>query len=238
MSALSFATASHNGTNLDAPPTAAGVYDIALALPDQSTARFTLSLPPAFDSRPAEPRPLVLVLHYGGQPTPFYGRPLIEQLFAPAWQELDAIYVAPQSIDGAWNTAANEAFVMQLLELIEATYAVDAARVVVAGYSMGAIGSWHFIQAYPERFSAAVPVAGISRGELSCPVPVYALATPTDEVFDYAAISSAIETLRDSGCRVELTEVDARGHYDLNGFKPALSAVHPWLDSVWSAAND
>ena len=39
-------------------------------------------------------------------------------------------------------------------------HAIDKAKVVVTGYSMGGAGTWHFAEKYPERFSAAIPVAG------------------------------------------------------------------------------
>ena len=39
-------------------------------------------------------------------------------------------------------------------------HAVDMKRIAVTGFSVGGTGSWHFAAKYPERFSAAIPVAG------------------------------------------------------------------------------
>ncbi len=231
MTVLNLVAATVNAETAGSLPRSAGVYDIEVALDANRRGRFTLARPAGIDS--AQPRPLVVVLHYAGQPTRYYGRPLVEQLFEPAWRELGALYVAPESLDGQWSSAANEAFVLNLVDTLQNEYAVDRARIVVAGYSMGAIGSWHFITHYPERFSAAVPVAGFPRAEVGCAVPVYTLATESDEIFDYQNMSTAVEALRQRGCAIEFARVDARGHYDVNGFATALAAVAPWLYNVW-----
>jgi poly(3-hydroxybutyrate) depolymerase len=236
MTLLSLETVAVNGEAQQGMPRAAGIYDIETRLDDNRTVRFTLSLPQTIEAALAPP--LVMVLHYAGQPTRFYGRPLVEELFEPAWRELNAIYVAPEAVDGQWTSATNEAYVLQLLDLLQETYATDKQRTTVAGYSMGAIGSWHFIGNYPERFSAAVPVAGFPRSEVECSVPVYTLATESDEIFDYARLRGAVEALQSNGCEIEFATVDARGHYDVNGFGTALRLVVPWLEKIWHTAGN
>ncbi|MCB1748316.1 MAG: dienelactone hydrolase family protein [Gammaproteobacteria bacterium] len=215
---------------IDAPQ-AAGLHDLELRDDANRAARFTLALP----DTPAPPggHPLVLVLHYGGQPTRYYGRPLLEHLFGPALAALSPILVAPESRGASWSEPANEAFAMALLETVAANYAVDPARLVVGGYSLGAMGAWHLIEHYPERFSAAIPVAGLPNARVTAPVPVYTLATPSDEIFEYAAIERLVETLREHGRDVELVRVEAQGHYDVTGFAPALGAAAAWLTRVW-----
>ncbi len=130
-------------------PRTPGVHDIETRLDTGARARFTLALPDAFDA--ARTYPLIVVLHYGGHPTRYYGRPLVEQLFRPALAGLSAIYLAPESTGGQWTDAANESFVMRLLDAIAEYYPVDPDRIVVAGYSMGAIGSWYLLEHYPQR---------------------------------------------------------------------------------------
>ena len=77
-----------------------------------------------------------------------------------------AIIVAPDSIRGDWNTAENERGVNLLLDSVLASlasYSIDTKKIVVTGFSMGGTGTWHFAQKYPQRFSAAVPLAGPRR---------------------------------------------------------------------------
>ena len=83
-------------------PTIPGVHDILST--NFNARRFTLSLPNRIDSKNGNP--IVLILHYGGDPTPYYGRPLIETLYQPNWHELDAIMIAPESSGGSWDAAS------------------------------------------------------------------------------------------------------------------------------------
>ena len=234
MSLLDDAQLRIDGVPAAGVPDTPGTYDVETRLDARRRGRFTLRLPAA---RTGARRPLCLVLHYGGEPTRFYGRPLLEQLFAPALDALGACFVAPEALGGTWTDAANENYVMQLLDGVVATFALDAARVVVAGYSMGAIGCWHFIEHYPERFSAALPVAGLPAAPLTTLVPVYTFATPGDEIFPLERFADLVAARRAAGQHIRFTQVDAHGHYDVQGFAPALRAALPWLLDIWAPAS-
>ena len=212
-------------------PTTPGTHDIEITLADGRAARYTLSVPA--EPAPGGGRALVLVLHYAGTPTRFYGRPLLEYLFAPALRELAPVLVAPESRHGQWHSEENEAFVMQLLDGACQAYGIAAARVVVGGYSMGAIGTWHFIEHYPERFAAALPVAGYPNRELTCPVPVHAFHSARDELFPLAPLADKVAVLAAAGQPITLTTTEVNGHYDVNGYGPALAAAAPaWLAAI------
>jgi predicted peptidase len=216
--------------NVDAGiPRAAGVYDIQTRLANQAAGRFTLSLPEAMASAP-----LVVVLHYAGQPTRFYGRPLLTGLIEPALRSLDAVFVAPESLGGQWHEEANEVFVIGLIKQLTALYPIAADRIVVTGYSMGAIGTWHFITHYPELFSAAIPIAGFPNRELRSAVPVHAFHSAQDELFPLDHLREAASEAQAAGTRLELTETTVNGHFDVNGYAPALARVPEWLEGVWS----
>ena len=85
---------------------------------------------------------------------------LMKVLVVPGLSDLGAIMVAPETMDRAWDTTANERAVIALLDAVQTAYRIDARRVVVTGFSMGGAGTWHFAARFPERFSAAVPMAG------------------------------------------------------------------------------
>lgn len=211
-------------------PTTPGLHDVETTLADGRAARYTLSVPATGQGAP----PLVLVLHYGGTPTRFYGRPLVEYLFEPALRALSPVLVAPESRNGQWHSEENEAFVMALLDGALAAYGADPARVVVAGYSMGAIGTWHFLEHYPERFSAALPVAGYPQRELDTTLPVHAYHSESDELFPLGPLAARLDALTAAGKPVTLTTAAVNGHFDVNGYAPALAAsAAAWLSKVW-----
>jgi len=211
-------------------PQTPGIHDVEIKGQDGRARRYTVSVPGAA----AERRPLVLVLHYAGTPTRFYGRPLIEYLVGPALSPHAPVLVAPESAGGPWHSEANEAFVMHLLMRASAAYAIDDGRRVVCGYSMGAIGTWHFLMHYPEHFSAALPIAGFPNQELSCPRPVHAFHSARDELFALAKLEGIVTALAAIGADISLTTADVNGHYDVNGYAPVLAQAVPWLRAVWA----
>ncbi|MEQ8660705.1 MAG: hypothetical protein RLW62_07805 [Gammaproteobacteria bacterium] len=210
-------------------PQAPGIHDVERVDDDGRRTRFTLALPAA----PAPAPPLLVVLHYAGQPTRFYGRPLLEQLFVPAFGALGAVMVAPESLGGQWTEPANEAWVIGLTDTLVAAYAVDANRVAIGGYSMGAIGSWQLAADYPERFGALLPLAGLPAGPVEATQPTRVLATPADELFAFERFEALAAECRATGRDVELVAVPAQGHYDVGAFRGALAALAPWLAARW-----
>jgi pimeloyl-ACP methyl ester carboxylesterase len=64
-----------------------------------------------------------------------------------------AIHVADR------RSGENEEAVNALLDMVMGHYAIDKKRVAVTGCSMGGTGSWHLAEKFPERFSAAIPIA-------------------------------------------------------------------------------
>lgn len=210
-----------------------GIHDIEFRDAQGRALRYTLSVPAA---APADGRPvLVVILHYAGTPTRYYGRPLLEYLFEPALRPLAPICIAPEAINGQWHTEENEALVMTLLEGAATAYGVDAARTVIGGYSMGAIGTWHFIEHYPARFSAALPVAGYPNRDFDCTLPVHAFHSASDELFALAPLAAKVATLAAAGRPITLTTAEVNGHYDVNGYRSALDAAPAWLNAVWAA---
>ena len=180
--------------------------------------RLSLHLP----AKPTNP-PLVLALHYGGQPVGYYGRGLLETLVVPAWRALDAVFVAPVSLGGAWQTADNLAALLALVEELTRVYATDRARAVVTGYSLGAAGCWHLAAEASPRFSAAVPLAGAPPNPTDpINVPVYALHSRADQLFGFADVEAAIAALVAGGTPIALHALASGGHFDVAAFVPAL----------------
>ena len=207
-------------------PEAAGLHDCDLTLDNGEAARFTLSLPTA---RGAD-TPLVLVLHYGGEPHGFYGRPLIEMLALPAWRSLDAVFIAPVASGGDWTTPRNRAFALDLLAAAEQHYGTSPARRLLVGYSMGAIGTWHLLDHAPDCFAAAVPMAGPAPA-LAHPLatPVHAVNSNADQLFPVTTTVHALEGLLATGAPVAWTVIEGVDHFAVPRFGEALANLAPWV---------
>lgn len=193
--------------------------------------RYVISIPK--DYSPSKPVPLVLALHYGGRPNGA-AQGLMLNLVQPALAGLGAVIVAPESIGGAWNSASNERAVTALLDAVQASYSIDSKKMAVTGFSMGGSGTWSFVAKNPDRFTAAVPVAGMpptSMGQWR--TPVFAIHSRDDEVMPIGPTEARIKELKQAGVRAELVVLTGISHGETNRFVDGLRRAVPRLKQVW-----
>lgn len=220
-------------------PSDPGTHELRLAREGRADVVYTLSLPDGFDLE-GEPRPLVLALHYSGKNRDHFGRGVLEGLVEPALRHLRPIIVAPDAPARGFIDAAAEGAVLALLDHLQAAYPIDPKRVLVTGFSMGGMGTWYLASRHPDRFTAAIPVAGSPRAlgddGLSAfeTLPVHAIHSVDDEVVAIDPARRAIAELKAAGAPAELTEVDGVTHYNVAGFVSSLREVSEWLERAWS----
>ncbi len=207
-----------------------GIHDELLRAGDLSV-RYAISIPKDLPS--ATPVPLILALHYGGRPNGA-GQGVLANLVQPALADLGAIIVAPESLGGAWSTAENERAVNALLDAVQASYRIDPKRIAVTGFSMGGTGAWYFAGKYPQRFSAAIPVAGMPPQSIGkWWTPVLAVHSRNDEVMPIGPTETRIKELQQNGGRAELVVLTGISHYETYRFVDGLRRAVPWLKEIW-----
>ena len=208
-----------------------GVHDEMFAPPGQPRVRYALSIPRGYSA--ARPVPLVLALHFGGNPNGA-ALGLVNVLVGPALADLGAIIVAPETMDRGWSSAANERAVPVLLDAVQAAYRIDARRVVVTGFSMGGAGTWHFASRFPERFSAAVPMAGRPPADIGAwSMPVLAIHSRNDEVVPIGPAEARIKALKSAGVDAEMIALTGIAHHETSRFTEGLRRAIPWLRDTW-----
>lgn len=240
--------------------------DRVLELKDGGTLRYGISTP-----KPAEktddataPRPLVLALHYGwqGDLPAGYGRSFLELLVAPGLGELGAVIVAPDCPENSWTHPRAEQAVLELIEQVRETHVIDDARIVVTGFSVGAMGTWFLASRHPDLFSAAIPMAGppvlvtvsdpmsglqeAARFLKAEPVvwpasllemPMLVIHSCDDELVPVQMASEAVRTLREAGGQIEFSELEKIGHFETPRYAEHLARAIPWLRQVWQGAS-
>lgn len=207
-----------------------GIHPQTFLLGD-TVVRYTILVPDGYSR--SVPAPLIVILHYGGEVTPFYGREMIEGLAQPAFQSLHAIIIAPDSTAGDWTTAKNDAAVVSLTRAIMKRYAVDPAKVVLTGYSMGGIGTWHIGNKHQDLFTAAIPIASQPAGGAAWTIPLYVIHSRNDEVLPIAPVRDHVSKLKAAGARVEWRELAGLTHYKTDAFVPALTETASGLEQSW-----
>ena len=218
----------------DSPVLTPGLHSLSLPRAGDPAIRYAISIPRNYS--PSTPVPLILALHFGvgGGDAAGAGREVVEILIGPALEKLGAIVVAPDSVRGDWSTPENEEAVNTLLDMVQARYSIDKKKIVVTGFSMGGAGSWHFAEKFPERFSAAIPVAGRPPASASgWRLPVLAIHSRDDQVAPFGPTEARIAELQKAGVNAKLILLTGITHYETYRFRDALRQAIPWLREVW-----
>jgi predicted peptidase len=219
----------------DVPVLSPGVYTRALERDDGPRLWYAISVPSTYNH--ATPVPLVLALHFGvqGGSSQYAGRDVLRILIGPALAELGAVMVAPDALEGGpWTTPDNERAVLALLDAVTKSYRIDAKKVIVTGFSMGGAGTWHFAAKYPNRFSAAVPVAGRPPDTMQgWRVPVFAVHSRNDQVVPIAPAERRVDELKRAGVSAEIVVLDGPTHFQTSAHAEGLKRAVPWLRQLW-----
>ena len=87
-------------------PSTPGLYHLTTQA-DGHTVSYTLRIPAGYDGHTA--LPVILCLHFGGQPSAFYGGRFLNLIPLPGFGSLAAILVAPTTDQSGWATPTGEA---------------------------------------------------------------------------------------------------------------------------------
>ena len=218
----------------DPPVFTPGLHSLKLARSGEPAVGYAIYIPADYST--ATPVPLVLALHFGvrGGDAAGAGGDVLQILVGPALADLGAILVAPDSVRGDWSSPENEKAVNALLDMVLAHYAIDSKKIAVTGYSMGGAGAWHFAEKFPERFSAAIPVAGRPPASAAgWRLPVLAIHSRDDQVVPFDPTEARIAELQKAGVNAKLIALTGITHYQTNRFAGALMRAVPWLREVW-----
>ena len=216
------------------PVLAPGLHSQTLPRANQPTIHYAISIPRNYS--PSARVPLILALHFGvgDGGSAGAGRDVVGILIGPALAALGAIIVAPDSMGGDWSSPENESAVNALLDMVLASYSVDTKKIAVTGFSMGGTGSWHFAAKYPERFSAAIPVAGRPPASAyGWRLPILAIHSRDDQVAPIGPTETRISELHKSGINAKLIVLTGVTHFETYRFVDGLRQAVPWLREIW-----
>jgi predicted peptidase len=214
-------------------PVGPGVHQLTVTMPSGVLIHYTLSVPLGYNGTMRHP--LIVALHYSGEVTPFYGRGMIDSLVKPAFDQLRAIAVAPDALDGGdWTSLANETAVVWLTRCLQKSYACDPKRVLLTGFSMGGQGTWYLAARHQDLFTAALPMSGFPvSGDAKWNIPVYVIHSQNDEVVPLPPTQKQVEVMKTKGANVELRVIAGVSHYQTIKFAGPLREAVPWLKQVW-----
>lgn len=202
--------------------------------PDGSQVRYGLAVPGGYDA--SRPRPLVVALHPGGGGTPFYGDGFMRSIFLPGLRELAPIMIAPDAPGGSWTDSRAEQAVMALMTAVLDEFAIDRRRIVVVGFSLGGRGAWYLSARHPDRFTAAIVMAGRSEEPLAdlAKIPTYVIHSRDDQVVPFNQAEARARALEKMGRPVRFDPLAGVGHHEMGGYLVALQRGGRWLSERWT----
>jgi len=193
--------------------------------------------------------PLVIGLHYGweGDMSPRHGSNFMRAFLEPVFARQDAVLVAPNCPERTWHHPRSEAAVLALRQQLITESGVAADHVVLAGYSLGGMGTWHLGARHPDCFAAGIAVAavpmlnpedpdnpglapftnlvardGLGWREGLARFPLWVVNSRADELIPFGAVAWAVEQMQRRGGQIVFIPLDDVGHYDSRHYVEAL----------------
>ena len=123
---------------------------------------------------------------------------------------IPAIFIIPQCPPSEnWGASMNSS-----LSTLIGQYENDCIGVYILGGSMGGTGTWSLANAYPQRFSGIMPVAGkpgTASASNFADLKVYAVMSEADEVMTnaYEDVSAFIQSISAAGGRTKYDQIPA-----------------------------
>lgn len=187
--------------------------------------------------------PMMLFLHGRGES--FGPLSIVKKWGPPSRVEkgypLPYILVSPQCpTNESWAQPKQQDQLAALLKHIQATCKVDAARIYLAGLSMGGYGSWRLAADHPDWFAAVVPVCGggnVADASKLVSLPIWVWHGTEDKAVPFQKSEEMVAAIKAAGgIRVKFTTLEEIGH---NSWEAAFASpeLYSWLDKQSAPQN-
>jgi pimeloyl-ACP methyl ester carboxylesterase len=171
-------------------------------------------LPPGYDPNGSKHWPLILFLHgsdpHSDDPAVIKKQGLCE--YAIEHPDFPFVVISPTSPPGQRFSAAT---LSMLLDDVMKQYDVDPDRVYLTGLSLGGYATWDLAALTPDRFAAAVPIAGygdVNDAQRLKNLPMWVFHGEADPTVPIQPDRECVQAIRAIGGRVVFTTYPGVGH--------------------------
>jgi len=122
--------------------------------------------------------------------------------------------------------------VVEAMDALQEEFSIDADRIYVTGTSYGGFGTWDLITRYPDKYAAAMPMAGggdESKAPLIAKLPIWNFHGAKDPIVPVDRSRRMIAAIEKAGGKPKYTEYPTAAHADAWGKAFAEKDLLEWL---------
>ncbi len=177
--------------------------------------------------------PLVIVLH-GGIGSKNYTQ-FSDCLATPGLKDTGGIIFSPSGAWRTWTLAHLEKRILDFIDLAKKHWPVDPKRIILLGYSNGAIAGWQYAKKHSTIFSAMILMASSCKVTEKLNIPIYVIQGTEDRFFPIRKARKRITEAQALGCDITFIPVQGNTHLKACEYTKALQGSTDWLHhTVWS----
>lgn len=176
--------------------------------------------------------PLFIVLH-GGVGSKNYTK-FSNCLVVPGLKDAGGFIFSPSGAWRTWTLDYLEKRILDFIDLAKKHWPIDHNKIVLVGYSNGAIAGWKYAKDHENIFSCMVLMGSNCKVQEKLNIPIYVIQGTDDKFFPIKKVRKRIAEAKSLGCNITFVEAEGKTHIKACEYKEVLKTSIPWMkNKVW-----
>ncbi|TYP70430.1 dienelactone hydrolase family protein [Aquimarina intermedia] len=177
--------------------------------------------------------PLFILLH-GGVASKNYLK-FSNCLVAPALNSMNGFIFSPSGAWRTWSMSYLEKRIDDFIILAKKHWPIDPQKIVLIGYSNGAMAGWERAQQLNQPFSAYILMGSDGKSKQIITTPTYVIQGTDDHFFSFKKVEKRIHKAKLEGSNLTLKKAQNKTHIKACDYVTELKSAGTWLEeSVWN----
>ncbi len=190
---------------------------------------YDLTIPKIYKNKKA---PLFIVLH-GGVGSKNYTK-FSSCLVVPGLKDSEGFIFSPSGAWRTWTFDYLEKRILDFITLAKKHWPIDPNKIVLVGYSNGAIAGWQYAKDHSNIFSAMILMGSNCKVREKLNIPIYVIHGTKDNFFPIKKVRKRIIEAKRLGCDITFVEAEGKTHIKACEYTDVLKSSISWLNTeVW-----